>query len=166
MVNDMKKDFLVVILIVTIVMGTGYMVHNKDVAYSSGTATEAEPKKEVIKPLDGIEKINNTKVLTNFIEEPKKEEDYTLEEVYSSILHENEERDPIPIELINIYNNFYKYFDGSVIFKNKYNEQYTYQEYLFIKEGYNILDKNFGLYIISNTKCNVYYDIYKDDRYC
>ena len=159
----MKKDFLVVILIVTVVMGGGYLVHRKtNVSYSSGIAT----KEEVPTVLPGIKLMMESDILSNnYKEEVKKAEYYTIDEVYESLLVEDDEYNPIDSELLAIYNNFYDYFSYDTVFKNRYFEEYTYLEYMNIKNSFN-LNKNFGLYIVSNTKCNTYYNVFNDDSYC
>lgn len=160
----MKKDYLVVILIVCVVMGGGYYVHSHtNVAYSSGNAT-LEEEVDTIK-LPFADKVINLHTEDFVIVENKKEEEYSLQEVYDSIMIKDEEGNPPSDELINIYNDFYKYFSTYYYFKNYLGENYTYYEYMNIKNNFK-LDKNFGTYIAFNSKCNVFFNVLNDNSYC
>jgi hypothetical protein len=160
----MKKDFLVVILIVGIVFGGGYLVHtHTNIAYSSGTSVEKDKKINVADATEKVMSIN--KLGDEYLEDVKKEEEYTLEEVYNSILSKDEEANGVSNELVNIYNDFYKYFSYYDNFINVLDEKYTYYEYNLIKNNYN-LDKNFGLYIVHTGKCDVFKTILNSTNYC
>ena len=160
----MKKDFLVVILIVGIVMGGGYYVHSHtNIAYSSGNSVEKDKEVEIKSAVERA--LNVTNLDDSYVEVPIKEEEYTIDEVYASILAKDEEANGVSDELLNIYNDFYKYFNYSNNFINKYNENYTYYEYNYVKNNYN-LEGNFGKYIVHNKKCDVYSNLFNDNRYC
>ena len=160
----MKKDFLVVLLIVGIVIGGGYLVHsNTNVAYSSGNSVVKDKTVNVAEATEKV--ISITKLGDEYVVEPIKEEDYTLQEVYDSILYKDEEANGVSDELVNIYNDFYKYFNYNDNFINVLDEKYTYYEYNLVRDNYN-LNTNFGLYIVRNSKCDVFKTILNSTNYC
>ena len=88
-----------------------------------------------------------------------KETNYSLDEVYQSIVDRKDEvTGSIEPELNDIYQNFYNYFPSTEVFKNSLGEEYNYDEYMFAI-NYNIVRTNknlFGLYMATYSKCEVF----------
>lgn len=158
----MKKDYLVVLMICTIIFGGGYIVHLKS---TNGLSTNF--KEEVINNEFAPTETNDNDTFVYDETKRLKESSYSLQQVYDSIAAKKGQIEiQIPAELNDIYQNFYDYFDGSNLFYNVYGESYNYDEYMFV-HSYSKLRNNsemFGLYLINYTKCQIFSNVDNNSR--
>ena len=159
-----KYGVLVVILLVIVITGAVFIKNNKP-AYSNTNVGEVSDEAASLDPVEGD--IDEKVYYTPEANKELKETSYTLEEVYDSIeMRLDEEIGTVDAELNDIYQNFYDYFDADVHFKNMYAEEYNYDEYMFVINYSKVKsnDNLFGLYLVRNSKCDVFSSVYNHSR--
>lgn len=164
----MKKDFVVVLVILFLFFGVGYWVVHKDngVSYS---LKEEENSASLVEMEENIDLA--LEELDTFSIHEKKECPYSLEEVYASIYQLKDSTiKSINRELVSIYVHFYDYFDEEVLFYNMNQEAYNYEEYMLVTKNHVMRQEEdvFAMYLTTYDKCQVFSMLAGDygEKYC
>lgn len=153
----MKKDFLVVLGIVVLFFGVGYLVVSKNgVSYS---LSNEEDKNESSVDVDVEDNIDLALDELDSFTFDEKITEYSLEEVYDSIFSlKNSEIKRINSEYVDIYVNFYDYFGEENVFYNMEHESYSYDEYKFVVNNHFMRSEKdvFAMFLATYSKCQVF----------
>lgn len=173
--NGKSKSGLLIILIVAFVVtgvscifinnntSSSYAVKNDEAVGSvdDGAATLSEDSNslEVSESNDSVTFIPDTnKVL--------KKTNYTIEQIYELIRNTNQlSSDVVNEEMKDILINFYNYYSSDNKFINVYQEEYNYDEYMFVtKYNKEVNKSDFYLYLVNNNKCEVFKNMANHSR--
>ena len=155
---------VIAVLVVVVIAGAVFINSNKP-AYSKNNTGEISDDAASLEPTDG--EIDEKVFYTPETNKVLKETYYTLDEVYESIeMRLEEEIGTVEPELNEIYQNFYDYFGYENNFKNMYGEEYNYDEYMFVinYSKVKVNENLFGLYLIRNSKCDVFSSVSNHSR--
>ena len=168
----MKKDIIVAGGITLLVFGVGIVFYEGSNQSYSIKEEDKDEVKEVIevdegKLDDGAEDyyFPSSNVATT----------YSIDDVYNSIYKLKDTNVKVlDVNFLDIYVDFYSYFNSDNLFYNMYGESYDYEEYSYVINNHLLKDNKdvLGLYLTTYTKCETFSmvsdttDVLKLEDYC
>jgi len=172
--KKIKKKLIPILLGCLLIGGIIYLLNNQDnssYAVKNDDSEEGVVDEEAVNVLEDditLEVTESNDSVTFIPDNNKilKKTSYTIEQIYELIKGtEQLSTSSVSEEMEDVLSDFYNYFVSSNKFINIYQEEYDYDEYMFVtKYSKEANNDNFGLYLVNNNKCEIYKNLLNHSR--